>query len=118
MVVVAAVAVVVVVVVAAVAVGAVAVVVHSSSRPSSSSSSSTSSSSSCNDNNNNNNSNIAIYFLKRAHGAVQLKCNSSGSTRSQWSQLAEPLLTDPGLKSETSVGDLISTLKKKSVGGE
>ena len=50
------------------------------------------------------------------YAAVQAECknlsgneltrNSSGNTQSQSSQLAEPLLTDPGLK------------KKKSAGGE
>ena len=34
-------------------------------------------------------------------------------TLSQSSQLAEPLWTDPGLKSGISVHDLISSLKKK-----
>ena len=43
----------------------------------------------------------------------ELKRNSSGKTRSQSSQLAEPLLTDPGLKSGISLRELISTLKKK-----
>ena len=36
--------------------------------------------------------------------------NSSGNTRSQSSQLAEPLWTDPGVKSGISVRGLISTL--------
>ena len=61
--------------------------------------------------------------------AVQAQCgnlsgneltrNSSGNTRSQSSQLAEPLWTDPGLKSGISVRELISIKKKrkKSVGG-
>ena len=62
------------------------------------------------------------------YAAVQAECgnlsgneftrNSSGYTRSQSSQLAEPLWTDPGLKSGISVRELISTLKKKSTGGE
>ena len=39
--------------------------------------------------------------------------NSSGNTRSQSSQLAKPLWTDPGLKSGISVRELISTWKKK-----
>ena len=49
----------------------------------------------------------------------ELTCNSSGNTQSQLSQLAEPLLTDPGLKSEISVCRLI-TIKKKTtqVGNE
>ena len=54
--------------------------------------------------------------------AVQAECgnlsgneltrNSSGHTQSQSSQLAEPLWTDPGLKSGISLRQLISTLKK------
>ena len=47
-----------------------------------------------------------------------LSRNSSGNTRSQSSQLAEPLWIDPGLKSGISVRELISTLKKKSADGE
>ena len=43
----------------------------------------------------------------------ELTRNLSGNIRPQWSQLAEPLWTDPGLKSGISVGELISTLKKK-----
>ena len=56
------------------------------------------------------------------YAAVQAKCgnlsgneltrNSSGKTRPHSSQLAEPLWTDPGLKSGLSKYDLISTLKK------
>ena len=64
------------------------------------------------------------------YAAVQAKCenlsendftrNSSGNTRQQSSQLAEPLWTDPGLKSGISVRELISTnpppqKKKKKV---
>ena len=37
----------------------------------------------------------------------------SGNTRPQSSQLAEPLWTDPGIKSGISVREIISTLKKK-----
>ena len=48
----------------------------------------------------------------------ELTCNSSGNTRSQSSQLAEPMWTDPGLKSGLNVCKLVSTLKKKSAGGE
>ena len=44
----------------------------------------------------------------------ELTRNSSGNTRSQWSQLAEPLWTEPGLTSEISVRELISTLKKST----
>ena len=57
------------------------------------------------------------------HAAVQAQCgnlsgneltrNSSGNTRSQSSQLVEPLWTDPGLKSGISVRDLISIKKRK-----
>ena len=50
----------------------------------------------------------------------KLTCNSSGNTWPQLSQHAEPLWTDPGLKrlkSEISVCDLISTLKKKAQSG-
>ena len=43
----------------------------------------------------------------------KLTCNSSANTQLQSSQLAEPLWTDPSLKSGLSVRKLISTLKKK-----
>ena len=43
----------------------------------------------------------------------KLICTSSGNTPSQSSELAEPLWTNPGEKSGTSVCRLISTLKKK-----
>ena len=53
------------------------------------------------------------------YAAVQAECgnlsgnefkrNSSGNTRSQSSKLAEPLWTDRGLKSGTSLRELIST---------
>ena len=39
----------------------------------------------------------------------ELTCNSPGNTRLQSSQLAEPLWTDPGLKSGFSLRELIST---------
>ena len=42
-----------------------------------------------------------------------LRCNLSGNIRPQSSQLAEPLWTNPGLKSDITVRELISTLKKK-----
>ena len=55
------------------------------------------------------------------YAAVQAQCgnlsgnkltrNSSGNTRSQSAQQAEPLWTDPSLKSENIVRDLISTFK-------
>ena len=44
----------------------------------------------------------------------ELTRNSSGNTRSQSSQLAEPLWTDLCLKSEISVRELISTHTKKN----
>ena len=44
----------------------------------------------------------------------ELTRNSSGNTRPQSSQLAEPLWTDPGLKSGISVRNLISTLKNNN----
>ena len=57
------------------------------------------------------------------YAAVQAKCgnlsgneptrNSSENARLQSSQLAVPLWTDLGLKSETNLRELISTLKKK-----
>ena len=57
------------------------------------------------------------------YAAVQAECGNlsgnelirgtSGHTRSQWSQSAEPLWTDPGPKSGISLRELISTLKKK-----
>ena len=43
----------------------------------------------------------------------ELTRNSSGNTRLQSSQLAEPLWTDPGLKSGISVHELISTLNNQ-----
>ena len=43
----------------------------------------------------------------------ELTRNSSGNTRSQSFQLAEPLRTDPGLKSGISVRELISTLRER-----
>ena len=43
----------------------------------------------------------------------ELTRNSSGNIRSQSSQLAEPLWTDPGLKSGINVRELISALKKE-----
>ena len=43
----------------------------------------------------------------------KLTRNSSGNTQLQSSQLAEPLWTNPGVKSGISVRKLISTLRKK-----
>ena len=48
----------------------------------------------------------------------ELTSSSSGNTRSQSSQLAEPLWTNPGVKSGISVRKLIFTLKQKSAGVE
>ena len=48
----------------------------------------------------------------------QLICNSSENIQPQSSQLAEPLWTDPSIKSEISVHDLIFTLKKAQAGNE
>ena len=50
----------------------------------------------------------------------ELTRNSSGDTQLPSSQLAEPLWTDPGLKSGINVRELISIKKKKkkSAGGE
>ena len=57
------------------------------------------------------------------YAAVQAQCgnlsgneltrDSSGSTRSQSSQLAEPMWTDPGLKSGISVRELISMERER-----
>ena len=57
------------------------------------------------------------------YAAVQEECenpsgneltrNTSGNTRSQLSQLAEPLWTDPGQKSGMNVRELISTSMKR-----
>ena len=42
----------------------------------------------------------------------ELTRSSSGNTRPQLSRLAEPQWTDPGVKSGTSVREMISALKK------
>ena len=58
--------------------------------------------------------------LSRQCGSLsgnELTRNSSGNTRSQSSQLGEPLRTDPGLKSGISVRELISIKKKKTLAG-
>ena len=47
----------------------------------------------------------------------KLTRNSSWNTRSQLSQLDEPLWTDPGRRNAISVRDLVSTLKKKKKEG-
>ena len=43
----------------------------------------------------------------------ELTCNSSGNIQLQLSQLTEPMLIEPGLKSGISLHELISTSKKK-----
>ena len=48
---------------------------------------------------------------------TELTRNSSGNTWPQSSELAEPLWTDPGLKSGISLHELISTLKKNAQAG-
>ena len=50
---------------------------------------------------------VGIYQETSSHATRQ------GNTRSQSSQRAEPLWTDPGLKSGISLREQISTLKKK-----
>ena len=50
---------------------------------------------------------LETYQERSSHATRQ------GNTRSQSSQLAVPLWTDLGLKSETNLRELISTLKKK-----
>ena len=56
---------------------------------------------------------MGIYKETSSHATHQ-------GTLSQSSQLAEPLWTDPGLKSGISLHELISTVKKKekSAGGK
>ena len=56
---------------------------------------------------------VAVQACYENLSGHELASNSSGNTRSQSSQLAEPLWTDPGLKSGISVRGMISTLKKK-----
>ena len=58
----------------------------------------------------------AIQALCGNLSGNKLTRNSTGNTRSQSSQLPEPLWTDPDLKSGMSVRKLISTLKKKGGG--
>ena len=45
----------------------------------------------------------------------KLTRNSSGNTQLQSSQLAEPLWTDPGLKSGIRLCELISTLREREI---
>ena len=56
----------------------------------------------------------AVQALCRNLSTNELTRNSSGNTRPQSSELAEPLLTDPSLESGIGVRELISTLKKKN----
>ena len=56
---------------------------------------------------------VAIQALCGNLSGNELTRNSLGNTRSQSSQVAEPLWTDPGLKSGISVRELVSTKKKK-----
>ena len=51
----------------------------------------------------------AAVEAQRGNLSGELSRDSSGNTRPQLSQLAEPLWTDPGLKSGISVRELIST---------
>ena len=57
----------------------------------------------------------AEYVAVQAYGGKlsgnELTRNSSGNTRSQSSQLAEPRWTDPGRKSVISVRELVSPLE-------
>ena len=57
--------------------------------------------------------NAAVRALCGNLSGNGLTCNLSGNLRSQSSQLAEPLWTDPGPESGISLCELISTLKKK-----
>ena len=50
-----------------------------------------------------------------SYPGYKLTHSSSGNTQPQLSQLSKPLWTDPALKSETGVRELISTSKKKKV---
>ena len=59
----------------------------------------------------------AVQALYGNLSGNELTRNSSGNIRSQSSKFAEPLWTDPGLKSGISVLELISALIK-SAGGE
>ena len=52
---------------------------------------------------------VAVQAECRNLSGDELTLNSSGNTQSQSPQLAEPLWTDPDLKSGISVPELIST---------
>ena len=54
---------------------------------------------------------LAVQAEFRNLSGDELTLNLSGNTRPQLSQLAEPLWTDPGLKSGITVCKLISTQK-------
>ena len=56
-------------------------------------------------------------YSGRTYPENELTRNLSGNNRPQSSQLAEPLWTDPGLKSGISVCELISTFKKQKKRG-
>ena len=58
---------------------------------------------------------VAVQALSGNLSGNELTCNSSRNTRSQSSQLAEPLQTDPSLKNGISVRELISASKIKKV---
>ena len=59
----------------------------------------------------------AVKHSVRSYQGNELTRNLSGNIRPQSSQLAEPLWTDPCIKIGIRVLVLISTLKKKGVGG-
>ena len=63
----------------------------------------------------------ADYTVQAESGNLlgkKLTRNSLGNTRSQSSQLPEPLWADPSVKSGISVRKLVPTFKKKSEGGK
>ena len=49
------------------------------------------------------------------HSVGTYRETSSGNVQPHSSQLAEPLWTDPGIKSESSLRELISTFKKRAL---
>ena len=63
-------------------------------------------------------SGLTMPLSRHSVGTYQKRSShSSGNTQWQSSQVAEPLWTDPGLKSGISVRELISTLKKNMQAG-
>ena len=52
---------------------------------------------------------IPITLITHTHQRNELTRNSSRNARPHSSKLAEPLSTDPGLKSEITLRELIST---------